>query len=214
MFGIFNFKIPVVGIYDGASGLLSWSNPQTGGVLVLNENIKVAKFFNNNTDVLKLFANGVENIDYVCVFVTYRKIMTKAVTFVKKTTPPFPDHVYPYGKLSSILYKDPYYNLTKIFVGRESLFYELKPSFTGFLKNLRTTITDGSITDDLGTIGFNGGLFSKQTPLSKALVQFLYTTYSKQGGKFDVTLLRSLGEAITGNTDDKAVLVGGITKKI
>ena len=214
MFGIFNFKLPVISVFDGISGTYSFSNPQTGGISVLDERIKMVKFIHNNKDILKLFSNGVDKINYPCVFSTYRKEMTKALAFDKKNLSSLPENVYPYENLTSDFYKSLTFNFTKHFLGRESFLNEIRLSFTKFVSRLRTLIANGDITSDMGTVGFNSALFNKQTPLSKAIIKFLITIYTKQGGKLDTTLLQRLSDAVTQNNTKKEVLVEDIIKGI
>ena len=172
IFGIFNFKLPVISVFDGISGTYSFSNPQTGGMSVLDERIKIAKYVHNNGDILKLFSNGVVNINYPCVF-TYRNEMTKALAFDKKNLSPFPEHVYSYGNMTSDLYENPTFNFSKHFLVRDSFLNEMRLSFTKVVNRLRTLIANGEITSDMGAIGCNSVSFNKQTPLSKAIIKFL-----------------------------------------
>lgn len=214
MFGVFNFKMPLVGIFDGISGTYSFSNPQTGGISTLDERIKMAKYIHNNKDIMKLFSNGVDNIDYSCVFSTYRKVMTKALAFVEKNLLQLQEHVYPYENLTLAFYGNPSFNMTKYFMGKESFLSELRLSFTKAINNLRSIIANGDITADMETVGAVSTLFNKQTSLSKAIIKFLIAVYTKQNGKFDTHLLKRLSDVVTLNSTKKEMLIDDIIRKI
>ena len=210
--GIFNFKESTVGIFDGISGIYSISNSETGGISTIDYRTKIAKYIHNDADILKLFSNGVDKINYSCVFSTYRKLMTKSLTFLKKNSLPLQEHVYPFDKLTSDFYENPALNMNKHFSGKEPLLNELRQSFKTYVNHFRNLIANGDITPDMGTLGFSSALFNKQTPLSKAIMKFLINIYTKRDGKFDTTLLQRLSDAVTQNSTKKEMLVEDIIR--
>ena len=213
MFGIFNFKMPIIGIFDGISGTFSWSTPQRGEIITLDERTKVAKCVYSDRDVMKLYENGFDKVDYSCAFSTYRKIMAKATASFKNKILPFREHLYPYAKLSSAFYENPAFNMTKYFLGQEAFLDELKP-FRKFTNHMRTIVANGDITADMKTVGLNSGLLNNQTPLSKAIIKFLIAVYAKQDGKFGTALLQRLSDAVTRDSDKKETLVEDIVGKM